>query len=76
MPKKRRMPCGTMTDSVDEYLDAWTAEVQPLIDLTGWTLAALDPNLVLYDGRGISVSLTVEQARDIVNAVEREKASA
>jgi len=42
----RRLPNGKLTDSVDEYIDAWHYIAKPFILFTGYKLVAFDPDFV------------------------------
>ena len=71
MPTRARgLPDGSRTQSVDDYVKAWTGVARPVCETLGWALMSFDPHFTFTDGRGASVQLTVGQVQDLAAALE------
>jgi len=66
MKPNRKLPDGSITSSVDEYIDRWKTPVKPLMTILGWSLCAMDPGYQFEDPWGQRVNLTVSQANQLV----------
>jgi hypothetical protein len=69
MSRTRRLPDGSRTASVDEYVEAWTGVARPVCERLGWALMSFDPHFTFTDGRGVSVEMTVGQVQDLAAAL-------
>lgn len=63
--KRRRLPGGKYTYDLDTYLDAWKQLAQPIIDKTGWTLIAFDPDFQFMADNKLAITLPLWAVGDL-----------
>lgn len=67
-----RLPNGGYASSNREGLAAWDQLVEPLCTATGWEVIGFNP-AYLIDTKPGSITLTVNQVKQLVAALERGK---
>ena len=60
-----KLPNGEVTYDQEEYIDAWRALATPVERITGWRLAAFDPDLLFRVDANRSEQISVELAEHI-----------
>ena len=65
----RRLPDGELTESTEEYLNAWQDLGRTIEKATGYTLYGFDPTMSFSDGNS-HVQLPVEFVMRLSNALK------
>ena len=68
----RRLPDGTLTEDINDYLEAWQTLGRPIEEATGFYLYGFDPTLSFSNGP-LNVQLPVGFVEKMNEALEGDK---